>query len=83
MVSQNWTRCALGPGAANEMLEDEAAEDHTGTFCLGERVELAVTMENKAEVSRVSGETQSQWGWPLPPQLCLVPIFIFPRPSGL
>ena len=35
------------------MLEDEQAESHTGTFCLGERVDLAVTMENKAEVSRV------------------------------
>ncbi|XP_017523219.3 coiled-coil domain-containing protein 9B isoform X1 [Manis javanica] len=56
VVSQNWTRCALGPGAANEMLEDEAAEDHTGTFCLGERVELAVTMENKAEAKRIVSE---------------------------
>lgn len=35
------------------MLEDEEAEAYIGTFCLGERVELAVTMENKAEVSRV------------------------------
>lgn len=37
------------------MLEDEDVEAHTGTFRLGERVELAVTMENKAEVSRVGG----------------------------
>lgn len=54
MVSRNWAR-SLRPGAASEMLEDEGVEDHTGTFCLGERVELAVTMENKAEVSRVGG----------------------------
>nr|XP_058914997.1 coiled-coil domain-containing protein 9B isoform X4 [Kogia breviceps] len=49
VVSRNWARSALGPGAANEMLEDEEAEPHAGAFCLGERVELAVTMENKAE----------------------------------
>lgn len=53
MVSRNWERSTLGPGAASEMLEDEQAEAHIGTFCLGERVDLAVTMENKAEVSRV------------------------------
>lgn len=37
------------------MLEDEEVEDHASTFCLGEQVELAVTMENKAEVSWVGG----------------------------
>lgn len=54
MVSRNWVR-SLGPEAAGAMLEDEEVEYHTGTFCLGDRVELAVTMENKAEVSRVGG----------------------------
>ncbi|XP_072594359.1 coiled-coil domain-containing protein 9B isoform X3 [Vulpes vulpes] len=52
VVSRNWAR-SLKPGAASEMLEDEGVEDHTGTFCLGERVELAVTMENKAEAKRI------------------------------
>ncbi|XP_013965085.1 coiled-coil domain-containing protein 9B isoform X3 [Canis lupus familiaris] len=52
VVSRNWAR-SLRPGAASEMLEDEGVEDHTGTFCLGERVELAVTMENKAEAKRI------------------------------
>ncbi|XP_036699686.1 coiled-coil domain-containing protein 9B isoform X8 [Balaenoptera musculus] len=56
VVSRNWARSALGPGAANEMLEDEEAEAHTGAFCLGERVELAVTMENKAEAKRIVSE---------------------------
>lgn len=56
VVSRNWARSTLGPGAANEMLEDEEVEDHAGTFCLEERVELAVTMENKAKVSRVGGQ---------------------------
>ncbi|XP_054938579.1 coiled-coil domain-containing protein 9B isoform X2 [Physeter macrocephalus] len=56
VVSRNWARSALGPGAANEMLEDEEAEAHAGAFCLGERVELAVTMENKAEAKRIVSE---------------------------
>lgn len=38
------------------MLEDEEVEYHTGTFCLGDRVELAVTMENKAEAKRIVSE---------------------------
>lgn len=59
VVSQNWVRSTLGPGAANEMLENEEVEDLldlTGTFCLEERVELAVTMENKAEAKRIVSE---------------------------
>ncbi|XP_059952591.1 coiled-coil domain-containing protein 9B isoform X5 [Mesoplodon densirostris] len=56
VVSRNWARSALGPGAANEMLEDEEAEAHAGAFRLGERVELAVTMENKAEAKRIVSE---------------------------
>ncbi|XP_006201703.2 coiled-coil domain-containing protein 9B isoform X1 [Vicugna pacos] len=56
VVSQNWARSTLGPGAASEMLEDDEAEAHIGTFCLGERVELAVTMENKAEAKRIVSE---------------------------
>ncbi|XP_043327397.1 coiled-coil domain-containing protein 9B isoform X1 [Cervus canadensis] len=56
VVSRNWGRSALGPGAASEILEDEQAEAHTGTFCLGERVDLAVTMENKAEAKRIVSE---------------------------
>ncbi|XP_027409319.1 coiled-coil domain-containing protein 9B isoform X1 [Bos indicus x Bos taurus] len=56
VVSRNWARSARGPGTASEMLEDEQAEAHTGTFCLGERVDLAVTMENKAEAKRIVSE---------------------------
>ncbi|KAF6350937.1 coiled-coil domain containing 9B [Rhinolophus ferrumequinum] len=56
VVSQNWVRSTLGPGAANEILENEEVEDLTGTFCLEERVELAVTMENKAEAKRIVSE---------------------------
>lgn len=56
VVSRNWARGTCGPGVTNEMLEDEDAEDHGGTFCLGELVELAVTMENKAEAKRIVSE---------------------------
>ncbi|GAB5572586.1 coiled-coil domain-containing protein 9B isoform X2 [Prionailurus iriomotensis] len=55
VVSRNWVR-SLGPEAAGAMLEDEEVEYHTGTFCLGDRVELAVTMENKAEAKRIVSE---------------------------
>uniref|UniRef100_A0A452RAL6 Coiled-coil domain containing 9B n=1 Tax=Ursus americanus TaxID=9643 RepID=A0A452RAL6_URSAM len=55
VVCRNWAR-SLRPGAASGMLEDEDVEAHTGTFRLGERVELAVTMENKAEAKRIVSE---------------------------
>lgn len=60
MVSRNWSKSTLGPGAATEMLEDEMVQDHTGTFCSGERVELAVTMENKAKAKRIVREKPSR-----------------------
>ncbi|XP_064148262.1 coiled-coil domain-containing protein 9B isoform X2 [Loxodonta africana] len=55
VVSRNWARSGLGPCAASAMLEEED-EDHAAAFCLGERVELAVTMENKAEAKRIVSE---------------------------
>uniref|UniRef100_A0A2K6F4J7 Coiled-coil domain containing 9B n=2 Tax=Propithecus coquereli TaxID=379532 RepID=A0A2K6F4J7_PROCO len=60
VVSRNWTRGTLGPQVANEMLEQEDTEDYRGTFCLGQRVELAVTMENKAEAKRIVSEKPSK-----------------------
>lgn len=60
VVSRNWSKSTLGPGAATEMLEDEMVQDHTGTFCSGERVELAVTMENKAKAKRIVREKPSR-----------------------
>ncbi|KAM5235013.1 LOW QUALITY PROTEIN: coiled-coil domain-containing protein 9B [Ctenodactylus gundi] len=54
VVSRNWARSPLGHGVADEVLEDE--EDHVGTFSMGERVELAVTMENKAKAKRIVSE---------------------------
>nr|XP_040130033.1 coiled-coil domain-containing protein 9B isoform X3 [Ictidomys tridecemlineatus] len=54
VVSRNWARSPLKPGVAHEMLEDE--DDGDQTFFLGERVELAVTMENKAKAKRIVSE---------------------------
>lgn len=85
MVSRNWVR-SLGPGAANAMREDEEVEDHSGTFCLGDRVELAVTMENKAEVSRVGGRSPGSRPAAssyLLPGCATLPILTSSRPSGL
>ncbi|XP_023423229.1 coiled-coil domain-containing protein 9B isoform X2 [Cavia porcellus] len=56
VVSRNWIRSRPGPGVANEVPEGEDGEDHGGTFCLGRRVELAVTMENKAKAKRIVSE---------------------------
>ncbi|XP_060031113.1 coiled-coil domain-containing protein 9B isoform X3 [Erinaceus europaeus] len=47
VVSRNWARSSLAPRATAELLEGEEAEDRA--WCLGEWVELAVTMENKAK----------------------------------
>ncbi|KAL2790377.1 coiled-coil domain-containing protein 9B [Daubentonia madagascariensis] len=60
VVSRNWARSTFGPQVANEMLEHEDTEDCRGTFCLGQRVELAVTMENKAEARRIVSEKPSK-----------------------
>lgn len=81
MVSRNWTRSSLGPGAADGVLQDEEVEGRTSTFCLGGRVELAVTMENKAEVSSVGGSPGSG-GQPLLAQLCRIARTHLPRESG-
>lgn len=48
MVSRNWARAPLSPGVTATLTDDEDAAD---TFSMGDRVELAVTMENKAKVS--------------------------------
>lgn len=59
------------------MLEDVGAEDPMGPFSMGERVELAITMENKAKVSRV-GAPKPQVGPPSPLALPHCPSQPFP-----
>ncbi|XP_051678495.2 collagen alpha-1(I) chain isoform X2 [Oryctolagus cuniculus] len=56
VVSRNWARSPLRPDAAGEMLEDEDVGGCVGTFFLGERVDLAVTMENRAKAKRIVSE---------------------------
>jgi hypothetical protein len=51
VVSRNWARAPLSPGVTTTLTDDEDAADAPGTFSMGHRVELAVTMENKAKVS--------------------------------
>lgn len=51
MVSRNWARVPLSPGVTTTLTDDDDAADAPGTFSMGDRVELAVTMENKAKVS--------------------------------
>nr|XP_048315635.1 coiled-coil domain-containing protein 9B isoform X3 [Myodes glareolus] len=53
VVSRNWAR--VPPGRIDALTDDNAATS-TGTFCLGDRVELAVTMENKARAKRIVSE---------------------------
>ncbi|KAM4829510.1 coiled-coil domain-containing protein 9B [Thomomys bottae] len=50
---RNWARNPLGPGVD---LEDEEAGGHGGPFCMGGRVELAVTVENRAKAKRIVSE---------------------------
>ncbi|XP_031227331.1 coiled-coil domain-containing protein 9B isoform X2 [Mastomys coucha] len=56
VVSRNWTRAPLSPGATTTLTDDEDVADSRGTFSMGDRVELAVTMENKAKAKRIVSE---------------------------
>lgn len=77
MVSRNWAR--VPPGRIDALTDDDAAAS-TGTFCMGDRVELAVTMENKAKVS--IGASRSQVSSLLPLGSDLISIYTFDRPNG-
>ncbi|XP_029391633.1 coiled-coil domain-containing protein 9B [Mus pahari] len=56
VVSRNWARAPLSPGVTATLTDDEDAADAPGTFSMGDRVELAVTMENKAKAKRIVSE---------------------------
>ncbi|KAL6042946.1 hypothetical protein STEG23_014807 [Scotinomys teguina] len=56
VVSRNWARVPPSPGMTDALTDDEDAADSMGIFCMGDRVELAVTMENKAEAKRIVSE---------------------------
>lgn len=53
MVSEKWgSPCPTSPGFGIGSEEEEEEEaDHMFTFRMGKRMQLAVTMDNKAKVS--------------------------------
>lgn len=55
VVSRNWVRAPLAPGVTATLTDGDAA-DSLGTFSMGDRVELAITMENKAKAKRIVSE---------------------------
>ncbi|NXB97724.1 CCD9B protein, partial [Orthonyx spaldingii] len=55
VVSEKWgSPCATSPGfgIGSEEEEEEEEADHMFTFRMGKRMQLAVTMDNKAKVTR-------------------------------
>ncbi|KAL1785385.1 coiled-coil domain-containing 9B [Sigmodon hispidus] len=56
VVSRNRARVPPSPGATGALTDDEGAVESMGTFCMGDRIELAVTMENKARAKRIVSE---------------------------
>ncbi|NXS22744.1 CCD9B protein, partial [Mystacornis crossleyi] len=55
VVSEKWgSPCPTSPGfgIGSEEEEEEEEADHMFTFRMGKRMQLAVTMDNKAKVSR-------------------------------
>lgn len=55
MVSEKWrSPCPTNSGfnIGSEEEEEEEEADHMFTFRMGKRMQLAVTMDNKAKVSR-------------------------------
>lgn len=77
MVSRNWAK--VPPGRIDALTDDDAATS-TGTFCMGDRVELAVTMENKARVS--VGASRPWVGSLLPLGSDVMSIYTLDRPNG-
>ncbi|NXK44732.1 CCD9B protein, partial [Chauna torquata] len=54
VVSEKWSPCPTSPGfgIGSEEEEEEEEADHMFTFRMGKRMQLAVTMDNKAKVSK-------------------------------
>lgn len=62
MVSEKWgSPCPVssGFGIGSEEEEEEEEADHMFTFRMGKRMQLAVTMDNKAKVSREEDSSYS------------------------
>ncbi|NXR53844.1 CCD9B protein, partial [Hippolais icterina] len=63
VVSEKWgSLCPTGPGfgIGSEEEEEEEEADHMFTFRMGKRMQLAVTMDNKAKGKRIVSEKRSE-----------------------
>ncbi|NXG56286.1 CCD9B protein, partial [Hemiprocne comata] len=63
VVSEKWVSpCPTSPGFAigSEEEEEEEEADHMFTFRMGKRMQLAVTMDNKAKGKRIVSEKRSE-----------------------
>ncbi|NWU98684.1 CCD9B protein, partial [Upupa epops] len=68
VVSEKWgSPCpaSAGFGLGSEEEEEEEEADHTFTFRMGKRMQLAVTMDNKAKGRRIVSEKRTE-GSPAP-----------------
>ncbi|NXL81625.1 CCD9B protein, partial [Leptocoma aspasia] len=63
VVSEKWgSPCSTSPGfgIGSEEEEEEEEADHMFTFRMGKRMQLAVTMDNKAKGKRIVSEKRSE-----------------------
>ncbi|NWW02685.1 CCD9B protein, partial [Oreocharis arfaki] len=63
VVSEKWgSPCRTGPGfgIGSEEEEEEEEADHMFTFRMGKRMQLAVTMDNKAKGKRIVSEKRAE-----------------------
>ncbi|NXT31051.1 CCD9B protein, partial [Pelecanoides urinatrix] len=63
VVSEKWgTPCPTSPGfgIGSEEEEEEEEADHMFTFRMGKRMQLAVTMDNKAKGKRIVSEKRTE-----------------------
>ncbi|NWX43212.1 CCD9B protein, partial [Steatornis caripensis] len=67
VVSEKWrSSCPTSPGfgiGSEEEEEEEEEADHMFTFRMGKRMQLAVTMDNKAKVSRGEDSSYTAASW--------------------
>ncbi|XP_013053812.3 coiled-coil domain-containing protein 9B isoform X2 [Anser cygnoides] len=63
VVSEKWSPCPTSPGfgiGSEEEEEEEEEADHMFTFRMGKRMQLAVTMDNKAKGKRIVSEKRTE-----------------------
>ncbi|NXP25009.1 CCD9B protein, partial [Scytalopus superciliaris] len=61
VVSEKWASpCPVSPGFGIGSEEEEEEADHMFTFRMGKRMQLAVTMDNKAKGKRIVSEKRAE-----------------------